>query len=161
MTATQPHPASITPSSPAADSAKLALPSRPRRSRKANADPVEQLRDLVIDKLENMKARDLRLIDVRGRTSIADFLVIASGTSNRHVRSMAEEVIVAAKGVEQPPLGVEGEREGEWVLVDLGDVIVHLMLPRIREFYGLERMLGMDVPVSADAAALATAPSAP
>lgn len=157
MTATQPHPASITPSSPATDAVKLALPTRPRRSRKAAPDPVEQLRELVIDKLENMKARDLRLIDVRGRTSITDYLVIASGTSNRHVRSMAEEVIVAAKGIDQPPLGVEGEREGEWVLVDLGDVIVHLMLPRTREFYGLERMWGIDVPVSAEAAAASAA----
>ncbi|MCB1627719.1 MAG: ribosome silencing factor [Xanthomonadales bacterium] len=104
-----------------------------------------------------MKARDLRLIDVRGRTSITDFLVIASGTSNRHVRAMAEEVIVAAKTIDNAPLGVEGEREGEWVLVDLGDVVVHLMQPRTREFYGLERMWGLDVPVAAEAAAAAAA----
>ena len=157
MTATQPRRAEN--SSPATDASALALPDRPKRSRKRKPDPTEQLRDLVVDKLENMKARDLRLIDVRGRTSITDFLVIASGTSNRHVRAMAEEVIVAAKTIDNAPLGVEGEREGEWVLVDLGDVVVHLMQPRTREFYGLERMWGLDVPVAAEAAAAQEAPA--
>jgi len=83
---------------------------------------------------------DVREIDVRGKTSIADLLVIASGTSARHVKSIADEVSKYAKKAGVMPLGVEGEVEGEWVLVDLGDVIVHVMLPRIREFYGLERL---------------------
>ena len=98
------------------------------------------LRKSVIDALEELKAKDVREIDVRGKTSIADLLVIASGTSARHVKSLADEVTRYAKKAGVMPLGVEGEQEGEWVLVDLGDVIVHVMLPRIREFYGLERL---------------------
>jgi ribosome-associated protein len=98
------------------------------------------LRKTVIAALEDLKAKDIREIDVRGRTSIADLLVIASGTSARHVKSIADEVVKFAKKAGVMPLGVEGEREAEWVLVDLGDVIVHVMLPRIREFYGLERL---------------------
>ena len=98
------------------------------------------LRKSVIDALEELKAKDVREIDVRGKTSIADLLVIASGTSARHVKSIADEVVKFAKKAGVMPLGVEGEREAEWVLVDLGDVIVHVMLPRIREFYGLERL---------------------
>jgi ribosome-associated protein len=98
------------------------------------------LRKSVIDALEELKAKDVREIDVRGKTSIADLLVIASGTSARHVKSIADEVSKFAKKAGVIPLGVEGEQEGEWVLVDLGDVIVHVMLPRIREFYGLERL---------------------
>lgn len=98
------------------------------------------LRKSVIDALEELKAKDVREIDVRGKTSIADLLVIASGTSARHVKSIANEVTKFAKAAGVAPLGIEGESEGEWVLVDLGDVIVHVMLPRIREFYGLERL---------------------
>ncbi|RDS85529.1 ribosome silencing factor [Dyella psychrodurans] len=98
------------------------------------------LRKTVIAALEDLKAKDIREIDVRGKTSIADLLVIASGTSARHVKSIADEVVRFAKKAGVMPLGVEGEQEAEWVLVDLGDVIVHVMLPRIREFYGLERL---------------------
>jgi ribosome-associated protein len=98
------------------------------------------LRKSVIDALEELKAKDVREIDVRGKTSIADLLVIASGTSARHVKSLADEVARYARKAGVMPLGVEGEQEGEWVLVDLGDVIVHVMLPRVREFYGLERL---------------------
>ena len=98
------------------------------------------LRKSVIDALEELKAKDVREIDVRGKTSIADLLVIASGTSARHVKSIADEVSKYAKKAGVMPLGVEGQVEAEWVLVDLGDIIVHIMLPRIREFYGLERL---------------------
>ena len=119
----------------------------PARKQKASSDdPSAALRRCVIDKLEGMKARDLSLIDVRGRTSVTDFLVVASGTSTRHVKAMADDVVEAAKALDHAPLGVEGEREAEWVLVDLGDLIVHLMLPRTREFYGLERIWGVEVP---------------
>jgi ribosome-associated protein len=109
-----------------------------QRSKPNVATPA--LRKHVIDALEDLKAKDIREIDVRGKTSIADLLVIASGTSARHVKSIADEVTKFAKKAGVMPLGVEGETEGEWVLVDLGDVIVHVMLPRIREFYGLERL---------------------
>jgi ribosome-associated protein len=90
--------------------------------------------------LEEIKAKDSIEIDVRGKTSIADFMVVTSGTSTRHVKSIADEVVKFSKKVGVMPLGVEGEREAEWVLVDLGDVIVHVMLPRVREFYALERL---------------------
>jgi iojap-like ribosome-associated protein len=109
-------------------------------SRKTKAGSTAELRKTVIAALEELKAKDVREIDVRGKTSIADLLVIASGTSARHVKSIADEVVKFAKKAGVMPLGVEGEQEAEWVLVDLGDVIVHVMLPRIREFYGLERL---------------------
>ncbi len=100
----------------------------------------DALRKVVLAALDDIKAKDVREIDVRGKTSITDFMVIASGTSTRHVRSIANEVAVQAKQIGCVPIGVEGEREGDWVLVDLGDVIVHVMLPRVREFYALERL---------------------
>jgi ribosome-associated protein len=109
-------------------------------SRKSKTDTTAALRKAVIAALDELKAKDVREIDVRGKTSIADLLVIASGTSARHVKSIADEVVKFAKKAGVMPLGVEGEQEAEWVLVDLGDVIVHVMLPRIREFYGLERL---------------------
>ena len=98
------------------------------------------LRRRVLAALDELKAHDIREIDVQGRTSIADLLIIASGTSSRHVKSIADEVVKFAKRAGMLPLGVEGQAEAEWVLVDLGDIIVHVMLPRIREFYGLERL---------------------
>lgn len=109
-------------------------------SRKTKTDSTAELRKAVVAALDELKAKDVREIDVRGKTSIADLLVIASGTSARHVKSIADEVVKFAKRAGVMPLGVEGEQEAEWVLVDLGDVIVHVMLPRIREFYGLERL---------------------
>ena len=126
----------------------------PRSRKKAVAqDPVDQLRQRVLAALEELKAKDVREIDVRGKTSIADSLIIASGTSTRHVKSIADEVVKYVKQAGMMPLGVEGQREAEWVLVDLGDIVVHIMLPRIREFYGLERLwtVGDDLPAAANA----------
>ena len=102
--------------------------------------PVDVLLRNVRDALDELKAKDVVEIDVRGRTSVTDHMVIVSGTSTRHVKSIADEVTRFAKKLGVMPLGVEGEREAEWVLVDLGDVIVHVMLPRVREFYALERL---------------------
>lgn len=101
---------------------------------------AEILLQSVRSALEALKAKDVIEIDVRGKTSVCDFMVIASGTSTRHVKSAADEVVRNAKQLDCQPLGVEGEREAEWVLVDLGDVVVHVMLPRVREFYALERL---------------------
>lgn len=101
---------------------------------------TERLRNAVLKALDDLKAKDVVVIDVRQRTSITDDLVFATGTSSRHVKSIADEVVKAAKAINMPPIGVEGEREGEWVLVDLADVVVHVMLPATREFYGLERL---------------------
>ena len=101
---------------------------------------VESLLKTVQAAVEELKAKDVIEIDVRGKSSVCDYMVIASGTSTRHVKSIADEVVKFAKKLDVMPLGVEGEREAEWVLVDLGDVIVHVMLPRVREFYALERL---------------------
>ena len=101
---------------------------------------VDVLLRHVLKAVEELKARDVVDIDVRGKTSVCDFMVVASGTSTRHVKSIADEVVRFAKKLDVMPLGVEGEREAEWVLVDLGDVVVHVMLPRVREFYALERL---------------------
>ena len=102
--------------------------------------PIEALLETVHAAMAELKAKDVVEIDVRGKSSVTDYMVIASGTSSRHVKSIADEVVRFAKKLDVMPLGVEGEREAEWVLVDLGDVVVHVMLPRVREFYALERL---------------------
>ncbi len=121
---------------------KVAAKAAPKKRVKPDLeqDVFIQLRGVVINALEDLKARETSEIDVRGKTSVTDLIVITSGTSTRHVRSIADEVVRAAKKAGLPPIGVEGEREAEWVLVDLGDIVVHVMLPRTREFYGLERL---------------------
>ena len=98
----------------------------------------DELLKLAQTSLEDMKARDLRVLDVRGLTSVTDYLLIASGTSDRHVRSMAQALVKSAKQAGLSPLGVEGQESGEWVLVDQVAVVVHVMQPRTREFYKLE-----------------------
>ncbi len=105
-----------------------------------SAPEFSALTAAAIHALEELKAVDIRQIDVRDRTSITDLILVASGTSTRHVKAIADEVLRQTKAIGAVPLGVEGEREAEWVLVDLGDLIVHVMLPRVREFYGLERL---------------------
>ncbi len=103
------------------------------------------LKIVVFDALADMKALDVKFLDVRGLTDIADFMVIASGTSDRHVRSVAQRVVERAKEAGFRPHGVEGQQDGDWVLIDLNEMIVHVMLPRVREFYGLEKLWDMTV----------------
>jgi len=100
----------------------------------------ERLRDLVVAALEDRKAHDVQVLDVRALTDITDFMIVATGGSSRQVASMAEHVIEAAKASRQRPLGIEGLTQGEWVLVDLCDVVVHVMLAQTREFYQLEKL---------------------
>ena len=94
----------------------------------------------VVAALDDMKAVNVKVFDVRRVTDVSDCMVLASGNSDRHVRSIADRVVERARAGGYRPMGVEGERDGEWVLVDLNDVIVHVMLPRVREFYGLEEL---------------------
>jgi len=101
---------------------------------------TEQLQHLVVSALEDFKAADILVIDVSDYNPLTERMVIASGNSTRHVKSMAENLVIKAKKAGNPPLGVEGQQEGEWVLVDLNDVIVHLMLPQTRAFYNLEKL---------------------
>jgi len=104
----------------------------------------KQLKDLVVAALEEIKAKDIVVLDVHKLTSITDIMVIASGTSNRQVKALADNVVEKAKAAGCRPLSVEGEREGEWILVDLADVVVHVMMPVTREFYQLEKLWGME-----------------
>src|SRR5690554_7448879 len=101
---------------------------------------AEQLKDLIVNALEDVKAQDISVIDVRDRTSVTDFMVLASGTSNRHVKSLADSVVVDAKEKGVRVSSVEGGGGSDWILVDMGDVIVHVMLPATREFYDLEQI---------------------
>jgi ribosome-associated protein len=130
---------------------------RPRRS--AETERASPLQEIVTAALEDMKAVNVKVLDVRGLTDIADTMVIASGTSDRHVRSIADRVVEKAKAAGFRPLGTEGERDGEWVLVDLQDIILHVMLPRVREFYGLERLWDDGAEAPAPATAQATRPA--
>lgn len=100
----------------------------------------EALRDLVTDTLEDSKGRDLVTLPVADLTDITDYMIIVSGSSNRHVKSLVDHVVEAAKEASHPPRGVEGRETNEWVLVDLGDVLVHVMQAETRKFYDLERL---------------------
>jgi len=102
----------------------------------------QPLLDLVVTALEDVKAQNITVLDLSDKTDVFDTLVIASGTSNRQVSALAQNVADEAKKSGVQPLGVEGKEASEWVLVDLGDIVVHTMLPTIREFYDLERLWG-------------------
>lgn len=99
-----------------------------------------ELQQLVVATLEDLKAIDIQNLDVTGFSPLTDSIVIASGSSSRHVKSMADKLVTKAKSFGVRPLGIEGQQQGEWVLVDLNDVIVHLMLPQTRAFYNLEKL---------------------
>ncbi len=103
---------------------------------------LEQLQELVLTALDDMKARDVKILDVRGKSTITELMVVATGTSTRHVRSIAENVVVEAKNAGEQPLGIEGQRDTDWMLVDLNDIIVHIMLPETRDLYSLEKLWG-------------------
>ena len=136
-------PKPVRTSKPAA-TAKSKSKSKPKPKPPATAaKPV--LQSVILDALADMKALDVKVLDVRGLTDIADTMVIASGTSDRHVRSVAQRVIEKTKQSGFRPHGVEGQQDGDWVLIDLSEMIVHVMLPRVREFYGLEKLWDMSI----------------
>jgi len=111
----------------------------------------EELCDLVVDALEEIKGHDIVKLNVCDMTSVTDWMIVASGTSSRHVQALVDNVAEKAKAAGQRPIGVEGESGGEWVLLDLQDALVHVMLPKVREFYNLEKL--WSITPSGDAAA--------
>lgn len=110
-----------------------------KRTNRHNMTP-EQLKTLVENSLDDMKAVDVQVIDLKDKADFADFMIIASGTSDRHLRAMADKIALDAKAKNFPPIGVEGEDSRDWVLVDLGDIIVHLMRPETRQLYALDKL---------------------
>jgi ribosome silencing factor RsfS/YbeB/iojap len=134
-------PAKRPAKAPAKTPRKAAAGTKPAATTKpARAKAPPALAQVVLAALEDMKAVNVKAMDVRGITDITDMMVVASGTSDRHVKSIADRVVQRCKEAGYRPFGIEGERDGEWVLLDLNDVVVHVMLPRVREFYALEKL---------------------
>ena len=100
----------------------------------------DKLAELIVDALDDMKGQNIMKLDVRDMTTVTDYMIVASGTSNRHVQALVDSVAEKAKAVGLRPIGVEGEEGGEWVLLDLEDALVHVMLPKVRDFYNLEKL---------------------
>lgn len=105
---------------------------------------IHQLQELVVEALEDIKAEDIRIIDMKDMAAFTDVMIIASGNSNRQVKALANNVVVKAKAKGAQVLGMEGEVDAEWVLIDLGDIVVHIMQPRIRDFYNLEKLWSVE-----------------
>ena len=131
-------------SSPKKSPARKRAAERAQKPKKA----PKSLGEIVAGALDDLKAVDVHSLDVRHLTTVTDTMVVASGRSDRHVRAIAGAVVEQCKKAGFRPLGVEGERSGEWVLVDLADLVVHVMLPRVREFYNLEKL--WDMPARAE-----------
>jgi ribosome-associated protein len=104
----------------------------------------EALRQLILTAIDDMKGENVLELDVIGKTSVTDKMIIVSGTSSRHVKSIASNIAAEAKKAGNKPLGMEGGDQGEWVLVDLGDIVVHVMQPQVRQFYDLEKLWSFD-----------------
>jgi ribosome-associated protein len=100
---------------------------------------ANELKALVLDALDELKAHEVVVLDVAQHSGFTDYMVVATGTSNRHVKSLADNLQRRCREQAVRPLGVEGEQAAEWILVDLGDVVVHLMQPQTRAFYNLEK----------------------
>ena len=130
-------------SAPRATTAKAATGNAATGKVPSAAARTALLRAVIIDALDDMKALEIKVLDVRGLTDMADTMVIASGTSDRHVRSVAQRLVERTKAAGFRPHGIEGQQDSDWVLIDLNEIIVHVMLPRVREFYGLEKLWDM------------------
>lgn len=100
----------------------------------------DKLANLIVDALDDIKGQNIVKLDVRDMTTVTDYMILASGTSNRHVQALVDNVAEKAKAAGYRLIGIEGEDGGEWVLLDLGDALVHVMLPKVREFYNLEKL---------------------
>jgi len=105
---------------------------------------VDDLSQLVVDALEDVKAVDIRVLNVEGISNFTDRMIIASGGTVRQVKALANSVVVSVKEAGGNVLGQEGENPGEWILLDLGDVVVHIMVPQVRDFYNLEKLWALD-----------------
>lgn len=125
---------------------KLASATRPKRTVRADAtagkkSPAKtKWQDSVVAALEDAKALDIVLLDVRRLTDIADYMIVASGTSTRHVAGVADKLVDHMRALGRKPIGIEGKEIGEWVLIDFGDVVAHIMRPQTRDFYNLEKL---------------------
>lgn len=108
----------------------------------------EQLGELIVEALDDVKAKDIVKLDVRDMTTVTDYMIVASGSSNRHVKALVDNVAEKAREAGVKPIGVEGEEGGEWVLLDLQDALVHVMLPKVREFYNLEKLWSLGAATS-------------
>ncbi|MEQ8348831.1 MAG: ribosome silencing factor [Sneathiellaceae bacterium] len=115
------------------------------------AAEAEALLDRVRNSLEDDKAEEIAVIDLAGKTTLADYMVIASGRSSRQVAAIAEHLVERVKGAGLPVLGMEGVRTAEWVAIDLGDVLVHVFQPEVRKFYNLEKLWSVTWPEQAAA----------
>lgn len=100
----------------------------------------EKLCELIVDALDDIKGQDIAVLDVRDMTTVTDYMIVASGTSSRHVQALVENVAEKAREAGCRPIGIEGEDGGEWILLDLQDALVHVMLPKVRNFYNLEKL---------------------
>ncbi|WP_286233143.1 ribosome silencing factor [Thalassotalea sediminis] len=101
---------------------------------------IDAIATFVVDKIDDLKGRDITSIDIREKSDIADYMIVASGNSTRHVKSIAQHVVMECRTEGVEPIGIEGNDIGEWCLVDLGDVIVHIMTDEIRDMYQLEQL---------------------
>ena len=120
----------------------------PSTSRKTSARKLDPLAALAVNALEDLKGQDILVLDVMPLTTVTDTMIICTGTSNRHVKALAQNVAEDAKHAGYQPLGIEGTDQGEWVLVDLGGVVVHVMQAQARVFYQLEKLWTVPEPVA-------------
>ncbi|CAH9019470.1 ribosome silencing factor [Candidatus Nitrosacidococcus sp. I8] len=111
---------------------------------------VNYLKEIVIAALEEIKGQNIKILDVTNQTDIADYMIISSGTSHRQVRALANEIVEKCKAAGCSFVSVEGEQHGEWVLVDTGAIITHIMLPEVRDFYCLEKLWDNSLPTEAE-----------
>jgi ribosome-associated protein len=111
---------------------------------------INELLKLIQHTLEDNKAEEIVSLDVRELTAITDWMIICSATSKRHVHALGDHLVTKVKAQGIQPLGVEGENQNEWLLVDLGDIVIHIMLPEVRKFYSLEKLWAVTLKVRKD-----------